>query len=369
MRKLASIQRITNIEPIPGKDRVEVATILGWKVIVQKGFVVGDLCVYCEVDSILPTYPIFEFLRDRCYNEKYNGYRIKAMKMNGIISEGIVFPISSMLPFFSFNNLEKYIGFDVTGILGIRKYDPEGDMEKEMIDKKKHEKLYIFLLRKIPFFRKLFYKKLRLEFPSRVVSKTDETRVQNLQSVLDENIGLECDITEKIDGQSATYFWDKGRFYVCSRNFIVDNKNTTYWRIAEKYNLRKELRGKDLVIQGEIVGPGVQGNKYKLKELDFFVFNIFGKKGKRLLNREEMEITADILGLEYTPYLKTIILMNGIQDLIEMSKGESKLYKIPREGIVIRSIDGKPHDCRGVGHNFSFKVINPDFQMKYGNED
>ena len=79
MRKLASIQKIKRLESIEGKDKIELAYILGWKVIVQKGqFKEGDLCIYIEYDSILPEdNKNFEFLRKRCYSSKWNGYRIK----------------------------------------------------------------------------------------------------------------------------------------------------------------------------------------------------------------------------------------------------------------------------------------------------
>lgn len=87
MRKLASIQRITALEPIPEKDKIELATVLGWRVIVQKGlYDVGDLCVYCEPDSVMPEKPEFEFLRPK-------KFKIKVMKMAGVYSSGICFPV------------------------------------------------------------------------------------------------------------------------------------------------------------------------------------------------------------------------------------------------------------------------------------
>ena len=58
MRNLASIQKIGNLEPIPNADAIEKATVLGWELVVKKGeFRIGDLCVYCEIDSILPEKP------------------------------------------------------------------------------------------------------------------------------------------------------------------------------------------------------------------------------------------------------------------------------------------------------------------------
>lgn len=88
MRKLASIQRITNLAPIEGKDRIELAFVGGWQLIVQKGqFEVGDLCVYIEIDSVLPEREEFEFMR------RYN-FRVKTIKIGGVISQGICFPLS-----------------------------------------------------------------------------------------------------------------------------------------------------------------------------------------------------------------------------------------------------------------------------------
>ena len=66
MRKLASIQKISATEPIQDADAIEKATVLGWQLVVKKGeFKPGDLCVYCEIDSVLPERSEFEFLKPR----------------------------------------------------------------------------------------------------------------------------------------------------------------------------------------------------------------------------------------------------------------------------------------------------------------
>ena len=109
VRKLASIQIITDLKPIEGKDRIVLATVLGWSVIVKKDeFNIGDKCIYIEIDSLLPEKPEFEFLR----NKKF---RIKTMKLGNTYSQGIVFPLS-ILP----QNKTYQIGDDVTDILGIK---------------------------------------------------------------------------------------------------------------------------------------------------------------------------------------------------------------------------------------------------------
>ena len=92
MRTLASIKTISDILPIDGKDRIVLAMVDGWSVIVKKDeFQIGDNCVYIEIDSVLPEKPEFEFLRSK-------NFRIKTMKMAGVISQGICFPMSILPP-------------------------------------------------------------------------------------------------------------------------------------------------------------------------------------------------------------------------------------------------------------------------------
>ena len=95
-RKLASIQKIVNLEPIVGADKIELAQVLGWKCIVKKDeFKVGEYCIYVEIDSKVPEIPAFEFLAKR-------NYKVKTLKMRGAISQGLVLPLNKdMFPFLS----------------------------------------------------------------------------------------------------------------------------------------------------------------------------------------------------------------------------------------------------------------------------
>lgn len=107
MRKLASIKAISDIIPIEGKDRIVLAMVDGWSVIVKKDeFKIGDKCVYVEIDSVLPERPEFEFLRK-------NNFRIKTMKMAGCISSGICFPLTI------FENYGKLVYDDSGAIIGV----------------------------------------------------------------------------------------------------------------------------------------------------------------------------------------------------------------------------------------------------------
>ena len=184
VRKLASIQKVIDIKPIEGADRIEVATILGWQLVVKKGeFKIGDYCVYCEIDSILPDKPQFEFLRKK-------KFRIKTMKMRGQISQGIAFPLSILGDEtnigFHINNIisntdfeEMCLGQDITEELGITKY--ELPIPANMAGKVKGN------------------------FPS-FIPKTSETRIQNIPYILEKYKGTHCYISEKLDGTSVTYY-------------------------------------------------------------------------------------------------------------------------------------------------------------------
>lgn len=371
MRKLASIQKIVKLESIKGKDYIEVATILGWTVIVQKGFKVGDLCIYIEYDSILPERKEFEFLRKRCYSDKYQGYRIRCMKMAGIYSQGIVFKIDELLGI-DYGKWPE--GKDVTDILKIRKYDPN-DYNKSIVKQRKSKNPVIRFLMRFKIFRNILLKAhIKIPFPSHLCSKTDETRIQAIPFILEEFKRELCYITEKLDGCSATYVWDKGKFLVCSRNMVTMDKKSHYWKIAEKYNLKEKLKNTGLCIQGEIIGPGVGNaagrNIYQLKEVDFYIFNIIDKKTRKCLPGHRILNKCNQLRLKYVPYLGDCYIgEDDVQGLLEKAKGKSKIFDVEREGIVIRDINNKCRSIRNVGDSLSFKAINPDYMLKYCNKE
>ena len=193
MRHLASIKKITAINPIPGKDRIGLATVDGWTVIVNKAdYQEGDLCVYVEIDSVLPEKPEFEFLRSK-------DFRIKTMKMAGCISQGICFPLD-ILPPGDYKEND-----DVTEVIGVTKWE-RVDATDELQEVKAKKLKYPKWLMRWKWFRNLVYRRGdRREakgFPS-FISKTDETRIQNAPFYLD-NPGPWV-VTEKIDGQSGTF--------------------------------------------------------------------------------------------------------------------------------------------------------------------
>lgn len=356
MRKLATIQKITKLTPIKGKDRIEVATILDWEVIVQKEqFKVDDLVVYCEYDTILPQVPEFEFLRARCFSPKWNGFRIRNMKMAGVFSSGIVFPLD-ILP----KKIKIKENVDVTNVLGVVKYDPEKRME---LPSKKRSKLVKWLL-KDPFLRaiymKLFLTKTKGQDYPADISKANEVNIQNIFSIIKREFPDELFYkTEKIEGQAATYeyrrdakkpwykfFAKEESFKVYSHNIqkkVVDNSN--WWSIAKEYSMWAKLKkvGFNVAIQGEIVGPGIQKNIYSLTRLKFYVYRVKNlDTGKYLEFAELIQFCADNF-LTTVPILQVgVQLPETVKEIIEDSNGTTLCSEgdrsQKREGVVWRSV-------------------------------
>lgn len=355
MRHLASVKKISSIVPIEGRDHIVLAAVDGWSVIVRKDqFVEGDLCVYCEVDSVMPETETFEFLRSK-------NFRIKTMKMAGVISQGICFPLS-ILPHGSYNE-----GDDVTDILGIKQYEATMDTGCQKEVKATRMKWPSWLMR-FAWFRSIVYKMNRREgkgFPS-FIKKTDEIRIQNIPNIVEDKSPWV--VTEKIDGQSGTFalvkrfgwFGPRFEYIVCSRNMrLFKEDDSSFWSVSRRYSVRDCLRkmiGKNewVAIQGECIAPKVQKNKYRVSEPDLYVFNVLTPKG-RMPSVEAMEFCSQF-GLKFVPILRTdYVLPDSVAEVIEYAHGESLIGDTMREGLVFRSQDGVR----------SFKAVDPLFLLKY----
>jgi len=386
MRKLASIQRILKIEPIPNADAIEVATVLGWHCVIKKDeFKVNDLVVFIEPDSICPDRPEFEFLKDSQGKMK----KIRTVKLRGQISQGLVMPLS-ILPNHSGNPEDYCEDFDVTEILGITKYEPEVSA-----DIRDNQKVARYVYPKwIPkfiatylnsWFPKWFKRNLATKagesFPY-FVPKTDETRVQVLQKLLDKYQGTKCYITEKLDGSSITIYLKNGEFGVCSRNIdLAETEGNTFWDTVRTMDIEEKMRKyaevasvvplKNFALQGELLGEGIQSNKLKIKGHTIRFFNVFNIDKQQYLDFHEFEAIICVLALETVPVLSTdFTLTNNIDELVEMSKGSSTITpQTKREGIVIRPLEeteDRELHCQLVRNRISFKAINPEFLLKYG---
>lgn len=396
MRKLASIQTIVNIEPIENADKIEYATVLGWHCVVKKDeFKVGDKCIYVEIDSILPSdNPNFEFMKDR-------KYRVKTIKLRGKVSQGIIFPMS-ILP----KDASKYsVGDDVTAILKIKKYEPEIEVDINPNPSYKKGWLYThtpgfirgFI---INHFRKLAKKLYNIPDPKKpfpsFIPKSDETRCQAFEpEFYKDNVGKYFSYTEKEDGSSTTVYYYNGHVGVCSRNMELPlDDGNKYVEAVKKYDLLNKLekfckeRKCNIALQGELLGPGVQGNKYKLQDYDIYFFNAFNIDTQNRLIESSLTQLCNYFGLKRVPYFDPVFFLKSADEWVEFSKGNSILNPdIQREGIVIRLYN--PSDWIPARTNnekditipdpifkggsmlhettnyLSFKAINPNFLLKF----
>ena len=338
-RKLASVQYVHGVTPIEGADRIECIHVLGWKCVANKGqFKVGDLAVYMEVDSFLPIWDRFEFLRNSCYKKSElmgEGFRLKTQRFRGQISQGLVLPLS-ILP-----EGEYSIGDDVTDILGIRKWEVEERVTTSGT--------------------------IIGGFPEGI-SKTNELRVQSYPELIDEFRKVEgYYITTKMDGTSVTMYMKDGKFGVCGRNYEYANDGKcAMWAYAKEHKIEENLRlyGIDnIAIQGEFCAPGIQKNRLKLTKPEWYVFTIVDLDKGRRVSLLQMQALCELVGLNMVPVeeVKQEFRYSTIEELSERAKGkyESGLNK---EGIVIRPII--PVYSKTIEGPLSMKVLNNDYLLK-----
>ena len=356
-RKLASVQRIAEIKPIPGADKICAFRCRNWWVVDQKDkYKVGDLCVYCELGAWLP-HNLAPFLskgkEPRVY-EGIVGERLRSIKLRGQISQGLILPMTV---------LDEWDSGEMITIVG-EDYYQEGEDVSEVLGIVKWE-------RPIPA---QLQGQIKGNFPPSI-PKTDQTRIQSfseqtLKEFAEDHLWT---VSEKADGTSSTYYLSSdGEFHVCSRNMnLKETEGNTYWEVAKKYEIERRMREADLfgfAIQGEICGPGIQKNIYELPDHRLFVYNVFEETSQTyVINSKEI---ADELLLPHVPILYNEFSFDPqmeedacandaiVQPLLKMAERKSILNpKTEQEGLVFRSIDDP---------NTSFKVISNKFLLKHG---
>lgn len=339
-RKLASVRVISNIQPIPNADKIELVTVDGWNVVVAKdvGHKVGDLVIYCEIDSFLPIREEFEFLRKSSYKKMgdVEGFRLRTVKLRGQVSSGLILPLSILNPPNTNIYVTPFEGLDVTEMLDIVKY--EQPIPAELAGKVKGV------------------------FPS-FIPKTDEERIQNLTKEYEEwkyQSKHQFYVTEKLDGSSATFYVKDGEFGVCSRNLeLLETEGNTFWKVARELDLENKMKslGKNISLQGELIGEGIQGNPYKLKGQTIRFFTGYDIDKQERLNLRDFIVILELLGLQSVPILSIeFFLTDSVEQLLQQAEGKSVLNPdTEREGVVVRSMDS----------SISFKAISNKFLLNH----
>ena len=366
MRKLASVVEIETCKPIEGSDRLSVATMVGkgWHVVTARDeFRPGDLAVYFEIDSFLPVEDErYAFLRDRCLRKFVTksgqvlreGIRIKTCKLRGVVSQGLLFPLSAY-PELSGSSA---VGDDLTEALKVEHYDEVAEA-----------------LRPVTGGGNPISSDAYGKFPSDYIPKTDEERIQNLTDYF-KTIRKDktFEVTEKNDGSSVTMFWSKrideeNPFGVCSRNLRLKPKTAAgavplTWQMAAKYDAENKIKAKceriecELAFQGELVGPGVNGNRDKYKEHEWHVFNIYDITNGLYLPPCAVRAICKELGFQHVPVIeeecKVFERFGSVDELLKFAEGKTAAGN-EREGLVFKSCD-LPH--------LSFKAVSNRYLMK-----
>ena len=400
-RELAYVVIVDAVTPIEGYDRVELAHVGGWTIVVGKNeFHAGDPAIYFEIDSKLPE--VEPFINMEFLAKKH--YKIKTQKMCRVLSQGLLMSAAN----FGWQIIEgdncaivdnegNYHRVDdesrfLTKQLGItyavaednkRKAsnNPNAKINSALARHPKIAKKYGKFIKNHKFVKWLFLlmcddrRDKKSDWPA-WVKKTDEERIQNVPWILNDKEPWVA--TEKIDGSSTTFTMKRGKwphkdeFYVCSRNVVFDKPDKTcfydtnvYIEMAEKYDIYNKM--KDLLynhfadcewitIQGETYGPGIQKRDYHAPEHDFMAFNFITSKDGRWGTEKMVDLLQKHIGIPCVPVLDTnFILPDTVEELLAYATAESVCDHDLREGIVFRSKDGSK----------SFKAVSNEFLLKY----
>lgn len=350
MRKLATIRKIDDIKKIHDANKLCVYVIDGWEIVDNIGkYNINDIVIMVEIDSWIPT-EIAPFLTKpehfpKVFNE-VEGERLKTVKLRGVLSQGLILPLNVIGSYYDASDTHITVYFvdessqcfrindDISELLGIQKWEAPVNAQLDGI--------------------------CRGSFPIEV-PKTDEERIQNLKKYISDWAfsGLELEVTEKLEGSSATFYLDlDNSFHVCSRNIdLKESDGNIFWKIARKYAIESGMRTLNLqgyAIQGEIIGEGIQKNYYNINGHDFYVFKIYNVKTGKFLKSDDRRYTCDNLWLKHVPIVKNKwMIPYDINQILKYAEGQSILNPTKkREGLVFND------------DNISFKTINNEYLLK-----
>jgi hypothetical protein len=414
-RKLASFRIVDSIEPIPGADAIELAVVGGWKVVTKKGeFQPGDPCVYFEIDSFMPDgVPAWQFLVDKSPRMQSGicGHRLRTIKLRGQISQGLILKISEFPVLEQILNPTLTLARDIEDPayncwFGLHEYEaalsPQDLILNDVLNIVKWDPPLPAQLQGLA----------EGLFPS-WIRKTDQERAQNLK---DEIFGYEdtvipandelgrpeiirrakaqrfarYEITMKMDGSSATFFHRDGEVGVCSRNLqlkVCDgNKDNSFVRMLFDSGLNWALEAYgNIAVQGELMGPAIQGNRENLKDFTLYIFDVqLIDEHRNMTSVERLAFVKELISrgvnpnkVKHAPVLTRaadggLTWISNIPDLPEVSwftleelgltsmdallsfaEGPSLVHAI-REGLVYKREDG----------SFSMKTISNAYLAK-----
>lgn len=397
------VVKIGEIIPIEKADKIELAKVMDYSVIVKKGeYVPGDLALYVEVDSLLPNglegeqnvraneltselkrlepssqeyanaqaelnslveqskYPYFEFLRSR-------KFKIKAIKMRGVISQGILFKPSDLGITDIKLGQDFSTQFNVTEIV-------QDEEEAGVITSKKDNFIVRWLMRYAWFRTWRKRKNVKEVWDPTFPEKSDEENVQKIFTKMKAKYGdKEWVATEKLEGQNITIYSEEiknifgkknKRIGVCSRTRELNPKGNSkaFWDTVMRLHFDEKVKKMpgEWFVRGEHLGPGIQGNIYKLPRTEIRIFDMYKKVNGIWvkLGWNAMLTIAEAYDIPLVPLLdEHYKLPDTVQEMLKESDKPTCFgndLKHKREGFVLRLKDD---------YNVSFKVKNPFYEI------
>jgi ATP-dependent RNA circularization protein (DNA/RNA ligase family) len=145
---------------------------------------------------------------------------------------------------------------------------------------------------------------------------------------------------------------------MCEDGIERPKQENTFWKVAREMGIKEKLlaTGRNLCVQGELIGEGIQKNPYKIKGHTVRFYNAFDIDTQERLHLHEFMKLIESLGFETVPILGIeFMLPDTVEELLKQAEGKSVLNpNTEREGVVIRSMDTK----------ISFKAISNKFLLK-----
>jgi RNA ligase (TIGR02306 family) len=343
--KLATFETISEILPIEGADRIEIARVQGWQSVIRKGdYKVGDKVIFVPIDTVLPPAEWNKHLWDK--NDPTKPIRVKTVRLRGAVSQGLIFPSSLVSAQEIWDHMDDPDeDVSIAGMLGITKYE-----------------------KPIPA---CLAGEVKGDFPNQFVSKTDEDNLMsNIQAFEELKQCTQVYVSLKMDGTSVTYIKEEnGDFRVCSRNLeLKDTEKNVYWQVARKYDLQNIMKP-GTALQGEICGPGIQKNPAGLKEIELFAFNYKNLKTNKYIAIQKNNLFEfELQKLQTVPFIsrlhqgaiqyETLDSLQAWANNLLYDNGE------PAEGIVLRGLNEKDEYVFSptLHKMLSVKIINQNYK-------
>jgi RNA ligase (TIGR02306 family) len=370
--------------------------------------------VYFEIDSFMPDgVPAWQFLVDkspRMFNG-VKGHKLRTIKLRGQISQGLILKISEFPVLEQILNPTLTLARDIEDPayncwFGLHEYEAALSPEDLILND------VLNIVKWDPPLNAQLAGLAEGLFPS-WIRKTDQERAQNLKdeifgyedTVIPANVELgrpeiirrakaerfaQYEITMKMDGSSATFFHRDGEIGVCSRNLQLKvsdaNKENSFVRMLFDSGLNYVLpQLGNVAIQGELMGPAIQGNRENLKDFTLFIFDVqLLDEGRNMTSVERLAFVKELGRLGVNVFGKVrhapvLVRKDGalawvdhvndlpteswftleelgllrMEDLLAFAEGPSLVHAI-REGLVYKRKDGM----------FSMKTISNAYLAK-----